>query len=457
MERLSAVHQQPQTSHAVLNHFFLKKNVRKHESRCIKIKQLNKTDMKNYNSKTFSMKDASKWGIAKFGYIKDFAGQLVRFNHLLEGTGVSLTRSQLDSHVDGLEPVYWDYKGHDRFQGKPIEERFRAYKVIKTGYKTAAGEDIYGMFVKNVKFGSWEGVVWGTYRSLRKEMTLLTMPKIGPIVFMTKEQRNEFLASIASRAIPEPWSFGPASGQEEYPILRSYLENTFVKLQKEVAAGKEHKIIYSSDGTHILFNTNLPDTFGNDILILADVKRKANGEEYYENPRMSTDGIRGRRQLGFADDAVPEPASFFEDVNEVIFQSSWKIDDSFDHLDHIIQDNRSRFPKAYQGKAAEDVAQDLEKAIRMAVRMAKRNFKYIAPMYRPQQDRIQLLMPIYLSARYNKTPDFAMVLTPEGGIYVPETILPIKGAYQNARLIAMPDEAWLRPETLVAADDPDAA
>ena len=57
----------------------------------------------------------------------------------------------------------------------------------------------------------------------------------------------------------------------------------------------------------------------------------------------------------------------------------------------------------------------------------------------------------------HKTPDFALVLTPEGGIYVPETILPIKGAYQNARLIAMPDEAWLRPDTLVGTDDSDAA
>ena len=409
--------------------------------------------MKENMKRSFSMKDASKWGIAKFGYIKDFAGQINQFNHLLEGTGVVLTRQQLDSHVDVIEPVYWDIKCRDKFCGNPIEERYRAFKVIPTMYKTASGEDIYGMFVRNTKFGSWEGVIWGTYRSLRKETALLAMPKIGPIVFMTKEQRREFLANIASRAIPEPWSFGPVAGQEEYPILRSYLENTFVKLQKEAAAGKERKLVYSADGTHILFNTNLPDTFGNDLLILTDVRRKANGEEYYENPRMSTDGIRGRRQLGFPDDAEPAPASFFEDVNEVIFQSSWKIDDSFDHLDHIIQDNRSRFPKTYQGKAAEDVAQDLEKAIRMAVRMAKRNFKYIAPMYRPQQDRIQLLMPIYLSARYNKTPDFALVLTPEDGIYVPETILPIMGAYQNARLIAMPDEAWLRPENLTVSTE----
>lgn len=163
---------------------------------------------------------------------------------------------------------------------------------------------------------------------------------------------------------------------------------------------------------------------------------------------MFTSGIQGRRENGFQDDANPEPATFFEDVNEVIFQSNWKIDDNFDHLFHIIEDNRSRFPKEFQRKSPAQVAGDLSKAIDLAKRMAKRNFKYIAPMYRPQMNRIQLLMPIYLNGSYKQAPDFALVLTPDKGIYVPETILLIKDAYKNARLIAMPDEAWLRPETI---------
>ena len=58
-------------------------------------------------------------------------------------------------------------------------------------------------------------------------------------------------------------------------------------------------------------------------------------------------------------------------------------------------------------------------------------------------------MPIYLSGSYRKAPDFALVLTPDDGIYVPETILSIEMAYQDARLIAMPDESWLRPDTLL--------
>ena len=183
-------------------------------------------------------------------------------------------------------------------------------------------------------------------------------------------------------------------------------------------------------------------------MILADVRKKTNGEEYYENPCMSKSWLYGRRQYGFNTNATPEPATFFEDINEVIFKSSWQIDTNFDHRSHIIQDNQSRFPKEYQGKAPVEVAGDLEKAIELAKRMTKRNFKYIAPMYRPQKNGIQFLMPIYLSGSHKQVPDFVLVLTPEDGIYVPETILPIEGAHQNPRLIAMPDEAWLKPETI---------
>ena len=345
-------------------------------------------------------------------------------------------------------PVNLNSFGCDNFHGEPVDDTHAIYRVINTGAKTASGEDIVGLFTLNKKRRNFEGVTWTTWRGLRMEVSLKSKPHIGDIFFVSKDAFDAFLESIAVNAVPEPWNFSGKEGNCSYPILKSYLENIFWKLKKESTEGKINKVVYSADGQHILFNTNLPDTFGNDILIIAEVRKKPNGEEYYENPAMSKGGIYGRRQFGFRDDAKPEAATFFEDVNEVIFQSSWEIDTSFDHLFHIIQDNRPRFPKDYQEKNPAEVAGDLEKAISLAVKMAKRNFKYIAPMYRPQKDGIQLLMPIYLNGSYKQAPDFALVLTPESGIYLPETILPIEGAYQNARLIAMPDEAWLKPDAI---------
>ena len=37
----------------------------------------------------------------------------------------------------------------------------------------------------------------------------------------------------------------------------------------------------------------------------------------------------------------------------------------------------------------------------------------------------------------------------ENEIYTPETILPLDAVYQNARLIAKPDESGLNPETIL--------
>ncbi len=401
--------------------------------------------------KTTSTQNA--YGLKKFGYISNFSAQLAQLNHLLQGTDRTLKPYEVDGIVDALVPTNLNSYGYNNFHGASIDEAHAVYKVIDTGLKTTSNENIVGLFTRNRKRNTFDGITWTTWRGLRMELTLVSKPHMGDIFFASKEAMDSFLESIATNAVPEPWNFSGKVCSCKYPILKSYLENIFGKLRKEAAEGKENKVVYSSDGQHILFNTNLPDTFGHDILILADVRKKTNGEEYYENPCMSKSGLYGRRQYGFNTNATPEPATFFEDVNEVIFQSSWQIDTNFDHLSHIIQDNRSRFPKEYQGKAPVEVAGDLEKAIELAKRMAKRNFKYIAPMYRPQKNGIQLLMPIYLSGSYKQAPDFALVLTPEDGIYVPETILPIEGAYQNARLIAMPDEAWLKPETIFKGEE----
>lgn len=401
---------------------------------------------KQIMKKTFN--SSAAFGIKKFGFINNFSSSVAQFNYLLQGTGLTVTSTEIDTLVDGITPVHLNSYGCDNFHGQPVGDKYAMYRVIKTGRKTAAREEIVALFVKNRKFGSFEGVTWTTMRSLRHELDLMSKPRIGEIYFANKDSFEKFLDDIASNAVAEPWSFSNRPSACKYPILKSYLENIFGKLRRETMAGATNKIVQSADGHYILFNTNLPDTFGKDILIMAEVRKKVNGEEYFENPSMFTKGVSEMRRLGFSVENTPQPASFFEDVNEVIFQSSWTIDSSFEHLDHIIQDNRSRFPKEYQEKDPVRVAGDLEQGINMAVRMAKRNFKYIAPMYRPQKDCIQMLMPIYLSGSYRDAPDFALVLTPDNGIYIPETILPIDGAYQNARLIAMPDEAWLRPDTI---------
>lgn len=141
---------------------------------------------------------------------------------------------------------------------------------------------------------------------------------------------------------------------------------------------------------------------------------------------------------------------FFDDINDVIFQTEWEIDKDFDTFTHIIQERAERFPDEYKGQETDVLARKLDDAIDFAVALAQRNYKFIVPMYRPQTNSIQLLMPIYLNGAYSKHPDFALILTPDKSteMYLPETILPLDAVYQNARLIAKPDESWLNPETI---------
>ena len=110
-----------------------------------------------------------------------------------------------------------------------------------------------------------------------------------------------------------------------------------------------------------------------------------------------------------------------------------------------------RFPVDMQSASSDELGRKLDDAITFAVAIAQRNYKFIVPMYRPQIGKIQLLMPIYLKGTYSTKPDFALILTPdkENEYYTPETILPLDAVYQNARLIAKPDDTWLNPDTIL--------
>ena len=82
--------------------------------------------------------------------------------------------------------------------------------------------------------------------------------------------------------------------------------------------------------------------------------------------------------------------------------------------------------------------------------IAQRNYKYIVPIYYPRFDSISFLMPIFLDGAYSASPDFALVLQTdrEHHLYIARTILDLESGYQDARLIAKPDESWLNPVTL---------
>ena len=159
-----------------------------------------------------------------------------------------------------------------------------------------------------------------------------------------------------------------------------------------------------------------------------------------------TKGVRELRALGFSGREKPQAASFFKDANDIIFHPEWRVDTetNFLKLKHAVEDNRERFPKNFQNMGSEYVARSLTNAIALSSGIAKRDFRFIVPMYSSTHGSLQFLMPLYLGGKIKKTPDLAVILTADDGYYIPETVIGMKEAYMDARLISKPDEAWLK-------------
>ncbi len=390
----------------------------------------------------------NKTGLFKLGYVKNIPEHLNKLRELLEGTGIEPTNSDVNQWVEDATVEYLNKYGYSQdSDGTAISEASAMYKRFKIAYKTSTEQDIYGWF-NSVKPRRFEGITWGTLKDFKRELQAKNMFRIGDFCFEEWSDGLNFLDDIAINTIPESWKYKNKPSTINHPILKSYLENIFERLKKETEDGESNKIIYSKDGKYMMFNTNLLDKFFHEILVIAEVK-VLEDEKSYLNPFRAR-SISDRVKLNFDKESIPIQPKFFENVNDVIFQTSWVIDKDFDTFTHIIEERQDRFPDEYKGLNTDSLARKLDDAIDFAVAIAQRNYKFIVPMYRPQTNMIQLLMPIYLNGAYSKRPDFALILTPddEHEMYIPETILPLDAVYQNARLIAKPDESWLNPDTI---------
>lgn len=82
----------------------------------------------------------------------------------------------------------------------------------------------------------------------------------------------------------------------------------------------------------------------------------------------------------------------------------------------------------------------LQGTINDAVRRIKRNYKTAVPQY--YDGRLQLLLPLCLTSKANA--DLALVIEKVNNVYRASTCLTLDMAINNARLIAKPDDEWLK-------------
>ena len=402
------------------------------------------------------MTSETKKGIVGLGFMKNIRTFISDLQSHLTGTTQTVNQTVLDKAVDQQVSNntirYLNKFGYpnDR-DGSNFKKENAIYIVFNTGYKTSNKREIYGWFYRQRIDQNYTGVDFGTQKEFKEDVKDKTSFRMGDFSFENWNDGYAFLEDLAANTIPEKWTYHYHQSGIPHPILKAYVENIFEKLKKEPG-----KILIGDDKKYMVFNSNLLDKYFHEIFILSEVIID-DDEITYRNPfrlKSLTDLIK----LGFKVngnqiknlDQLPKKPSFFTDINEVIFQTSWIIDRSFEKFEHIIEERKERFPADYQTKKNDELARALDNAINYAVAIAQRNYKFIVPQYRPQDNKIQLLMPIYLSGSFTAKPDFALILDtdPVNQIYLPQTILPLDAAYQNARLIAKPDEYWLNPDNI---------
>lgn len=397
---------------------------------------------------TYSNSSKTRDGLFRIGYVANRRNgvYLKELQNALNGTEAEPTAQEIRERVNTTEIIDLNLNGYPTdANGNPISANQVIFKAFKSGYKNAVGEDVYGWFEKDTNREIFTGVSWGTIQELRAygDIRKTKSFKMGDFYFENIDECQDFLEEIANSTIPENWKFKNKPSKLKYPILKAYIETIFIKLKNE------GKILRSDDGKYIMFNTNLLDKFFHAMYIIAEVKQAGDLEVYLKPIRTAEESFSKLREYGF-EGKHPEPPKFFEDVNEVIFNTSWPIDKDYNSLSHIIEQRIDRFPQHMRDKSSDRLAAKLYEAINFAVTIAQRNYKYIVPIYYPRYDNVSFLMPIFLDREYSATPDFALVLQTdtEKKLYIARTILDLESGYQDARLIAKPDESWLNPVTL---------
>lgn len=277
-----------------------------------------------------------------------------------------------------------------------------------------------------------------------------------------------------------------APAKHRLSILKSYICTTFFRLESE------GKICISSDRSFAAFNTGLVNKRYDDIYACFERNSATWIDEWeWKFAGFTASGRRGLgKRLVELFNPLPEPAEYFARKEDLLYDLDKEliIDD-----DHVLIDNMSRLPidffaeelrgdndamdlideirradiagkrRLYKelGEILSDdtrlfrrVRARLNEAVDTAKKRVRWNFKTAIPSYYPRGNTMSLLLPICLMD--DDVADAALVvqLMPSGN-YQGQTILTMRQAYTNARLICRPDSDWLTTSSRASEEDGD--
>lgn len=261
------------------------------------------------------------------------------------------------------------------------------------------------------------------------------MAKNGPYEFpsdfydfalMPKFEDNiEYLKSIVE---PEDWNYKNTSSTQTNPILKNYIRYTYQRI------AEEKKIAVTADEEFCCWNTGLITPNQEPVYILFEKNKLETSKPYWHFSKFCRRGEWDLNRFS----SIPEMAHYFDDPSVLVFDTRKELRVN---VDHIIADNKERFPAELQTMPVFGLQNLVKGAIDSAVERAKRNYKTAIPQY--YQANIQLLLPI--SLQDPSKADLALVVEKFTDFYRGSTCLTLDMAYNNARQLARPDRDWLEP------------
>ena len=237
---------------------------------------------------------------------------------------------------------------------------------------------------------------------------------------------KEGFPDLADLAENEDWNYQNTTSNSSNPILTNFIAYTYKRLVEE------NKIVVSRDGQHLCFNTGLVTENQEDIFSYFGVNKKGEQPWYLiEWKKASDNDLASFTKL-------PDLASYYDDPSALLFDVRKELRAN---VDHIIEDNKERFPesvRSMQPFALRNMLQGALDAVKVRVR---RNYKTAIPQY--YRGRMQILLPVCLSNP--RVADLALAVEDCGDHYRASTCLTLDMAYNNARQLARPDKDWLQP------------
>lgn len=239
---------------------------------------------------------------------------------------------------------------------------------------------------------------------------------------------DDRLADLAALAERDEWAYRTTPAKRSHPVLFNYLHYTFSRVEEQ------GRIAISSDGNHACWNSGLVTEHQEAVYLLFDRNLFSGDARKWHFRKFCR---RGERELNlFAQ--LPDMATYFDDPSCLVFDCKLEFRPN---IEHIIEENKSRFPTPYNVEDDYALQLRLRGAIDNARERVRRNYKTAIPQF--YQGRVQLLLPLCLSKA--AVADLALVVERFDGFYRAATCLTLDMAYNNARQLARPDRDWLQP------------